>query len=1088
MTKAIGAALLIVSSGLYAQSSRGTVSGIVTDATAAAIPAAAVELKNQETGVIRTTETNGSGLYRFDAVDLGQYGVLIKRTGFRNFAARGFQVTAGQIATVDARLEIGETQSTIEVSASAVVLQTEAPVRGGNIDTRQSTQLPFSLRNPAMLALNLPGVSTNRFGRGDNTFIVNGGRNRSNNFLLDGTENNDISVAGQGFKITNPEAVQEVSVQTSNFDSEYGRAGGAVINVITKSGANQYHGTASYLLDSTIDDAITNTQALSADVVQRGHPLPGTDQWFAGTFGGRVIKDRTFFFLAFQERRQVSQSTGQVTTLSAAGRATLNRLFPKGSSKNVDIFRDVTSPAGDAIQQLFNVPLSNGRPDVEFGTVIFPYAQKQSDRQWQIKGDHKISDSDQLSIRYAKNNTINPTGGEITSFPGLFTSTSAINHNALISETHVFSPRLTNEGRLSYNRILLDFPLDPANPLGLTMSEYRIAGLIDSNNIGVTSSFPQGRVANNYVLQDTMTYVRGRHNIRFGLDLLSQRSKQFAPIPERGRLTYNASTGFSGFANFVDDFGGSGGGADKTFGSSAYYPKLFRQAYFVQDRWRISQALTMTLGLRYENFGTPMNSVSTAAWAGLFNVDPITFDGPYRLPNKAKADNNNFAPMVGIAYQLKSTVLRAGYGVGFDSFFNNIASNAQGSSPNVIATSTPSSVDNANPRGLGTLSTKLPAAPRPASPLDSQALVAGDLVNPYYQRWSAGFQREMRGNLIVDMSYVGSKGSKLFMTEQLNPTVPSSLQRIPVTNPPIGASHLQARLDALQGSRTIRTNGADSNYHAAQLLVTKRLSHGLSGSASYTWSRTIDNASDIFSTGNINQTQNTAVPGMFAPGGLRFDRAASQFDRTHRAVFAFVYELPWMKQQKNALGRVAGGWQLSTITTFESGVPLNVTNGVDADGFDGAGDRPDYNPNGRPGVRAVPNRSSATGYVNPDAGNAAIDPATAMYIGLPAQSGPNPARTGNLGRNTLRTPGLNNFDVNVFKKVAINERFSVEFRTEFFNFFNHPQYGSPNVSPFAPGQGTISASVSNSPAGRFLQPQFADGGGRVIRYQLKLRF
>ncbi len=1102
-----GLGLFLATSELWAQTSRGTVTGLVTDPTNAAVPGAAVELRSTQTGVTRQTNTNEAGLYRFDAVDLGSYEVTVRAQGFKTQVTRGFEVQAGQTAGVDARLELGETQVTVEVVENAILLQTEAAVRGGNVNAQQITELPFAIRNPTELALNLPGVSTNRFGRGDTTYIVNGARNRSNNFLLDGTENNDISVTGQGFQLTNPDAVAEVAVQTSNFDAEFGRAGGAVLNVVTRSGSNHFHGTASALLDATYDDAITNTQALSEDVQRRGRPLPGTEQWFAGTLGGPVIRDRTFFFGSYQERRQNSQSSQQVTTLSPRGRAALNALYPRGSNRQADLFNDVSQAAGDATSQFFPVALGNGRPDLEFGSLVFPYAQTRTDRQWVMRGDHRLAESDQLSVRYATDRDTRPVGGETTSFPGFFTSQDNTYHNALIAETHVFSPALTNEARLSYNRIALEFPLDPANPLGKTIPEYRIAGITSAGvfAIGVTSIFPQGRIANNYVLQDTVTWLRGKHTLRAGFDLLSQRSRQFAPIIERGRLTYGASAGFTGFANFLDDFGGVSGAAEKTFGNAAYYPELFRQAYFFQDRWRPAPSLTLSLGLRYEDFGTPINSVRTAAWSGLFNVDPVTFDGPYRQPNKVQPDHNNFSPMAGLAWSpsfdegwlgkvvgRNRSVFRLGYGIGYDVFFNNIASNAQGSAPNVVATTTVSLADAANPRGLPNLTRAIPAAPREVLPIDAQTLVPGNLVNPYYQHWSAGLQRELPGDLIVDLSYVGSKGTKLFLNEQLNPTVPPGLRITPRTSTPIPASRLQPRLDVLQGSRNIRTNGGDSNYHAFQTLVTRRLARGLMGTASYTWSKLIDNGGDVFSITQVNQTQNPAVPAFFA-GGLRFDRSVSVYDRTQRAVFAFVYDLPWMHQQRGPLGRVLGGWQVSPLVTFESGVPLNVTNGADADGLDGNGDRPDYNPGGQPGVRAVPSTRSPTGYLNPDAGNAPIDPRAAQYIGLPAFGGADlPARTGNLGRNTLRTPGINNFDVNFLKKVRIAEGLSVELRVEFYNFFNHPQYGYPSVSPFAPGQltslGAIQSNVTSSPAGRFLRPEFVDGGGRVIRYQLKLRF
>ncbi|MBC8165512.1 MAG: TonB-dependent receptor, partial [Bryobacteraceae bacterium] len=698
----------------------------------------------------------------------------------------------------------------------------------------------------------------------------------------------------------------------------------------------------------------TNTQALSAGVRERGRPLPGTNQWYSGTLGGPVIKDRTFFFSSYQDERQRSQSQGNVRVPTEAGWQTLNQLFPRGRSGNLDLFRDLVGTArGDS--QLFNTPLGDGRPDVQFGTSVFPYAQTLTEKQWTARIDHKLSENDLLYGRFATADQDRPVAGEITSFPGLFTSQKNKYYNALISETHIFSPSLTNELRLSYNRIDLDFPLDPANELGKTAPQITIQNLTQAGlySIGISANFPQGRVANNYVLQDTITKVFGKHSVRFGFDLLQQRSRQFAPIPARGRLNFNASAvgnqTFSAFANFVDDFGGAGGLTDRTFGSAVFYPELFRQAYFVQDRWRATQSLTISLGLRYEDFGTAANSLLKSSWSGLFNVDPITFDGPYRQPSGVKRDLNNFAPMIGIAYApssesgplawifgQKKGVFRAGYGMGYDSFFNNIASNAQTSVPNTIATATPPSVvSTALPRGTPNLSSTLPTQSREPRPADAQTLVPGDLVNPYYQRWSAGIQRELPGELLLDVSYVGSKGTKLFLNEQLNPAVPASMQIFPAgtTAASFPAARLTGRLDALQGSRNIRTNGGDSNYHSFQTLVTRRFSGGLFATAAYTWSKLIDNGSDVFAVAALNQAQNPVVPAFL--GGLQRDRSVSFLDRTHRATFTYVYALPWMKAQQGLAGRVLGGWEVSGVTSLESGPPLNITNGVDADGIDG---------------------------------------------------------------------------------------------------------------------------------------------------------
>ena len=1130
-------ACLLLPTVAFGQTSRGTVSGIVTDPNGAVVAGASVTLTSTQTNVSRTATTNEEGAYRFDAVELGTYTVKVAAGGFGELSKTNVEVLANQIATVDAQLQPGGQNITVDVTAdSGAILQTEAPVRGGNIESARITELPIAGRNPVSLALTLPGVSSNRFGFGVGTFSVNGSRGRSNNFLIDGTENNDISVAGQGFQITNPDAVQEVSVQTSNFDAEFGRAGGAVVNTITKSGTNDFHGTLSYLLDSTHDDAITNIQAQDPEVQKRGHPLPGTEQWFSGTLGGPVIKDRTFFFGAYQEQHQVSTFQFSRVLPTAAGYAALRSLFPAGANANLDNYLTIIGNVRGTSQP-FNIALgaapgssatsstacpapTGNRPCIEFGTGFFSLPRNFLDRQIQTRIDHKLGERDQLSGRYLFDNQNDPLA--TANFPGFETTSQNRYQNALISETHVFGPSVTNEARLAYNRIKIGLPVDPSNPLGNTLPRFDVSQV---SQFGIQTNLPQGRVANNWVVQDTMTYLRGNHTFRFGFDILNQRSRQFAPIVERGLLTYRSSTGYTAFGNFIDDFGGSGGGTQRDFGSPRYYPFLTRQAYFFQDRWRVNADLTLTLGVRYENFGQPINTLRTVAFTGLFNVDPATRLGPYALPNKVPGDNNNWAPTVGLAYSPsftegflgrlvgdRATVLRMGYQIGYDSFFNNIASNAATSSPNVVATTTNSVVGTGAARGLSALSTRLPTTPRPLSPLDAQTLVDPNLVNPYYQKWSIGIQRALPWNLVFDASYVGNKGNKLFINEDKNPSVPAALRSaIPAGYPnctpntnvtaaqattqfPAGVlCPLSGRLDNLQGGRLIRTNSGNSIYHSGQFLLQRRFANGVALTGAYTYSKLIDNASEVFGVAETNQPQQASFPAIL--GGQPLERAVSFFDRTHRGSITYVYTLPWYKDQRGFAGRALGGWELSGVTTWETGVPLTVTNGADADAIGGNLDRPDFNPSGQPGVRAVPAVASATSnpcsvavgatyYTNPDAGGACIDPANAMYIGLLAGSG----RRGTLGRNTLRSPGLNNWNLNVLKRVRLTEGTSFEFRTEFYNVFNHPQYGTGSVSPFSGLPAGIAASVINSTAGRFLRPEFDEGGGRVIRYQAKFIF
>jgi outer membrane receptor protein involved in Fe transport len=1087
-------ALLSLACLVQGQTSRGTVTGIVTDPSAAVVPGATVELVGNETGVKRETKTNEAGLYRFDAVDLGSHRLTVTAAGFRTFVIQNISVAAGIVTSQDARLEVGQAQSIIEVSGEATALQYEAPVRGGSINLSSYANLPMAGRDPTQFALTLPGVVTNRYGFGVGTFSVNGSRGRSNNFMVDGVDNNDVSVAGQLVTITNPDAVAEVSVQTSNFDAEYGRAGGAVVNTITRSGSNDLHGSAMYLLDVTNDEAITSTQALNAEIVKRGKPFYGIEQWYGFTLGGPIKRNRTFFFGAFQDQRQRSMNTQNLVTLTANGRATLNALFPRGTNPRVDLYNAVTGGV-NATSQTSMVAMGDGRPSVEVGTAIWPYAYKYLDRQFLVRIDHQISPHDQLSGRYLRDKQNSPQGGASPFFPGFSTSYQYPSQNVVLTETHIFSPTTTNELRLPYNRANLDYPIDTENPLGKTMPLYTIGGGLTP--IGVQTNLPQGRTVNNYGLQDTVSHVRATHSFRFGLTLNQQRARQFAPIRERGEIVYTTTTGYSNFANFIDDYSGNTGSVQRDFGSARYYPRYTRQAYFAQDRWRVTKDLTLTLGVRYEYFGTPMNCLYKASWSGLFNVDPVTAKGPYMDPTKVDPDKNNWSPTVGIAWSpsategllnrllgAKKTVIRTGYQIGYDSFFNNIASNAKTATPNVIATLVNASAFPMTARGVANWSTLLPTVARQPLPNDSQTLMPKNLVNPYTQRWSFGVQRELPAMWMVDISYVGSKGTRLYANEDMNPQVPSSMRIMPSVTPTLYA--VQPRFDAAQGSRLIRTNGGSSIYHSLQMLVDRRFSRGMMIRTSYTWSKMIDNASEIFGVGNTSLPQNTALPSMY--GGLTWDRSVSFFDRTHRASFTYIYQLPFMKEQKGFLGRVVGGWQVGGLTTFETGVPLNVYNGVDADGIGGNYDRPLFNPSGQPGVRAQISSSSATGYVNPEAGNAPIDKMTAMYIQLPAQSGALPAPTGNLGRNTLRMPGLNNWNMNFSKSVRTIERVNVELRGEFYNVWNHPQFGTGSVSPFSPGGGSMASNVATSLAGRFLNKYYLDGGGRVIRYQLRVTF
>lgn len=1116
--------LLLSTIFIFGQTSRGTVSGVVKDPNGAIVSGAEVTLTNTETTVSRSSVTNDEGFYRFDAVDLGTYSVRVAAPNFSTAVKSGVTVAANQTVAIDADLQIGSQQAVVEVISGGEPLQTESPVRGGNISTRQITDLPVG-SNPTALALTLPGVVTNRTGVGVGTFSVNGARGRSNNFLIDGTENNDISVAGQGFQITNRDAIQEVSVQTGNYDSEFGRAGGAVINTITRAGTSNFHGTLAFLYNTSSDDAITSSQARNPRVLARGKPLFNDNKIYSGTFGGPLFlpnfgeggpvlntaRDKNFFFVAYLDDRFRSPG-GSVTlvTPTAAGRATLQQFA--ATNPRVAEYLALTANAVAPVATLPSQSLDQlGSPatrgSVAIGEYFRTFSNTTNKKQFQIRTDHKLGENDQLSLRYLQDNTGSPLS--TVNFPGFDSDQANRYRNFLISETHVFSSSTTNELRLAYNRIKLSFVLaDPSGPSS-TQATIAVGGL---TSVGVPSNIPQGRTADNYQVQDTVTHIFGNHTVRGGVDYLRQISTQLAPADNRGTLIYASTTNFSSLANFVDDFGGANGSVNRVFGSPKYYPQLHRIATFVQDRWKATNALTLTFGIRYENFGTPFNTLQTPAYTGLFNVDPVTRTGPFSRPNQVKSDNNNFAPSIGITYSPsytggvggfifgeKKSVIRAGYNIGYDSFFNNIASNAAASSPNQIATLINSTVSVANPRGLANFSRQFPTAVAttvlPSSP---QTLLDPNLVNPYYQRYSLGIQRELPFNVILDVSYVGSKGTHLFINEDANPLVRPELRVTPAGV----TTGLTNRLDNLQGQRTVRTNGGDSNYNSGQIEVRRRFANNFLLTGSYTFSKLINNADEVFGVG-LGSTNGSlsAIPAVF--GGQANDRGLSVDDRTHRASFTYVAESPFFRTQQGALGRIFGGFQLSGVTSYESGVPFTVTNGFDADGIGGTADRPTLNPNGQRGVRAVPvvdANNFITGYVNPEiiigynpcnTPNCTptpifspIDPNTAQFIVNPAYVAGlagSVVRVGNLGRNTERTPSVFNTDLTLLKRTRISETVFFEARAELFNAFNHPSF---------PGTGLISTGANAQTQGFFLNPDTSNtsGGGRVIRYQFKLVF
>ena len=1062
------AALLVFTGAAYAQTSRGTVTGTVLDPTRAVIGGARVTLTGVETGVRLSTDSNESGVYRFDAVDLGLYELQVTHPGFRTYVATGIGVEANRATTIDPKLEVGAAQTRIEVSGeSSEMLIKDSPLRGGNFQRREVRDLPLTSLNPLSLARTLPGAteasgsrvwSGTGSARGINNgggFSINGQRPRGNNYMLDGTENNEVWLSGEEQIFTIADAVAEVSVQTGNFGVEFGRAGGGVFNVVTKSGTNSLHGTLLWRYQSQRFNSISNLDRLM-EIPQSVF----SNNVFGFTAGGPMRKNKTFFFAAFQQNDLHSTAIPlQVPTADAVSQ--LRALFP--NNPRLDLYLGALGDlrgTGAPFKLALGVDPQTGldRGSVRFATAASVLPSINDGPQWLARIDHFQSEKHRLSWRYSYDSQlILPT---TVSFPGFVQETGYSHHNFLFADSYTFSPSYTNEFRFSYGRpdesAATTWP--GSSPLALTLPNIQIANV---SAPGLVSQDAQFHYGDNFLFQETQTKLSGRHAFRYGVEFLQQLVTQQRAANDLGSISFTDSNalGYSAFANFLDDFSGPSATTNRVFGAKVFQPDQLHQSYFFQDNWKISPTLALTLGLRYDNFGQFANSLPYPAFSGF---DPAQL----LVRHEVNTDNKDFGPAFGLAWSPNfrsgllgklfgedKTVWRGGYQISYDSLPTQlIALGPATSTPNAISTSV-----NAPNTGRGSSNWfgQLPAVATTPKLTDSRTAIEADLRDPYTERWSFGFQRQLAQSTVLDVSYVGSESHKLTTVADWNPQLLNGVRLYPNSGPV-----------------TAKTSQGNSSYHALEGRLDRRFSHGFQLAASYTWSKFIDSTSEGVGYMNTQQPGRmnlTSVPIM--QGGLKLDRGLSDFDRPQRLTIAYLWAVPaprsgWWKYP-------LGGWQLAGITTFKSGTPFSVGNGSDDRNNDGIlGDRPDIGNPGAPlNTRAIIFPKCPTGYQNPDTGSC-VRPGDVHWV--EGSGFPNSAT---VGRNTLRTGGTNNFDLNLTKSIAFGETRRLELRWEALNVFNHPQY--VNVPPM---------SVNGTPAGRFLNHDFTNSGIRSMWVQVKVVF
>ena len=1031
--------LLISVASATAQTSKGFVVGTVDDQNGAGIPNAAIKITNITTGVVRETVGDSNGSYRLDAVDPGIYKLEASGQGFKTAKVDRVEVNAAQTVNVSLRLEIGSPNEEVVVTTSnEVVVQNTDGTRVNTLGEREIRDLPVQGLNPVNLVFTLPGVTdvggaSNGVAGGfvqGTEFSINGLRPRGNNQLIDGLDNNDNSITGQVYQPTVRDAYSQVTVLGGDYSAEFGRAGGAVVNVITRSGSNQFHGSAYDIIHNAAFDALTPGQKAQSELTE----VPQyTQNTFGFSFGGPILKNKLFFFGTYQgDLFRAGSVVGRAIVPTAAGLSTLRSLFPAGASQNLDRYLAVV---GDlrGTTSFINVPLGGGRPDIQFGTATRTSSQPVNTYDYLTRIDWTTSSKNSASFRYLANDQIfsnqfpDPSTGITGSqFAGFEIDAPSLTQNFYMSDTYVFSPRTVNEARFGYGRFNLFFgPRDTA--LVTSGPQFAFNGTSIST-IGLSQSFPQGRIFNNFQYQDTVTHTRGNHTLRIGVDILSQRAKQFVPINTRGLLTFAAGGGFPTFGNFVDQFSGVGSGAaTKVFGAGLDYPNVTTQAYFVNDSWKIRPNFTLNLGLRYENFGAVANNATFPAFAG--------FDAPLQTRVEQKTDNNNFGPRVSFAYSphfdsgwvgrvvgADKTVIRGGFAINYDVFFNNILSNIMGTSPNALGTTVTGA--NFGGRGIPNFTENSLPSTLVANPQAGQNVIPADLKNPQTYVWNVGIQRELPGHNILDVAYVGTRGTHLFINEQLNPGIAGSL------NP-------NGRVFATRGSVVARTNGGDSHYNGLQARLERSFRNNFLYRATYTWQKTIDNTnSEIFATTGGNSVGSN-------PFDRSVDRGVADFDVPHIFTLSALWDVPGVGS--GFWKEVTGGFQFSTIWRYQSGnVSSPFVTGIDLNGdLSGTNDRPSIaNPNAPAtsvgfgnslaGAQGCP--ASATGFFDINCNEVSLS--SVRYLVDPT------VRTNIAGRNTLRAPGYNTFDMSLQRSFKIpftpmeQDRFEIRF--DYFNVFNTP--------------------------------------------------
>ena len=997
-----------------AQLTRGILSGTVSDATGAVLPGVTVSITNRQTGLARTTVTSGAGLYRVPALEPGIYRVRFELDGFGVKDHPDVEIKTVEEATLNAVMAVAALQESVQVVAApaTVALNKANPTVGLTMTARQATDLPLSAdRDITRLALLSPNVFS---APGASPISANGQRSRNNNFTIDGTDNNEATITTATMPVV-PEAVTAFQVQTNPYNVEFGRNTGAQINVITRSGSNSFSGQLfEYYRGSGLNSLNNIEQANGLD-----RPTDFDRNQFGGSLGGPISRNRMFFYGLVQHDRTRSASTlgATVRAPTPAGYDALASV-PLGTDQSqasrqavidrLGFLRDVYAQGG-TFRSIQNTTV-NGVP-IETGQTNVGRATPNDTTNVLAKVDVQLTASDTLTVRYARNAYVNGNVYSNTDFGAMFAANEDVrDQNTAVSHTRVFGRNLVNEARFSHLRRDLAFPEnDPASPTA------SIGGFF---TVGGTSQFPQGREQDSFQFADVATLQRGRHAVKFGTDTRYLKLTSLAAFDSKGTFS------FTNLQDFVNNRASS---YRKAIQTSSFDATQWQISVFVQDDFRATSALTLNVGVRYENSSVPL---------GYFGAtDPIVRAS--RVPGPLQRDNNDVAPRAGFAWSptaergvMKTLfgdgrgVLRGGYGVGYDRLFYNLLILTAGNYPNVVNGDV-SNAFNVYPNTTPVSGSAV------FNPMATFRNVPEQGQSPMSQFWSLSFQREIGGQIILEAGYTGSLGRNALTQMQGNPAVltPEQAATVRATQNAFAIPSVQARReDPSLGSRLLYAPVGRSEYHAVFARVDRRLRDGLQFGAAYTLGRLTSNSDELLALPDI-ATASPQVPQDYA--NLDAEWGVSAFDRTHRIAVNWIYEVPRLSNR--AMDVALGGWRIAGVFQGQSGQPFTILTGVDSNGNGGGGDRPNVDPAG-------------TLTPDPQTGTFKSFTTSGMFF-VPTAANGSPLAfslgNGNLGRNTMRAAAAFNWDLSLAKRFRLAGTHGVTLRADVFNAFNQDNYGVP---------------------------------------------